>query len=247
MLELFLALGLAALPAVLLIVYFYRLDSARPEPIGLIGKSVLYGFLAVLPAMVIEILLDRFLPHLPGVGGALVEAFLIAGLVEESVKLFFIRHYLWKRPEFDEAVDGIVYAVCVSLGFAFVENFLYTYNRPLFVLLLRSMTAVPLHALAAGTMGYYLGLEKLFSREKARRVPISESLRKGGWKKGLAWAVFIHGLYDFFLMTGTLTGLLVVPLLLVGFRVLRRLYRKALELDDEAEGMLYQDPSPPIL
>ena len=219
--HLFTTLGLSALPAVLLLWYFYRRDRKRPEPLGLIGKSVLYGFLAVMPAAALEMGLDR----LPIPQTAFVQAFLVAALVEESVKLFFVKHYLFRRPEFDERVDGIVYAICVSLGFAFVENFLYGY-KDVRILFLRGVTSVPLHAIATGVMGYYLGIAKIEGQRDGK------PRYAGAWKKGLAWAIVIHGSYDFVLFTGGFWCLLVIPILLAGWLVLNRVYKRALAEDD---------------
>ena len=36
---------------------------------------------------------------------------------------------LRRNPHFDERMDGIVYAVCVGLGFAAVENVMYFDNE----------------------------------------------------------------------------------------------------------------------
>jgi RsiW-degrading membrane proteinase PrsW (M82 family) len=76
---------------------------------------------------------------------------------------------------------------------------------------------VPLHALATGIMGYYIGISKFN--------------KTGGMIKGLAFAVLIHGLYDFFLFTNTPLGFLVIPLLIISWLVLKRLLDKALYLD----------------
>jgi RsiW-degrading membrane proteinase PrsW (M82 family) len=123
----------------------------------------------------------------------------------------------------------------VSLGFAFVENFLYGY-RDMRVLLVRAFTAVPGHAVFSGIMGYYLGLSKL------------EPGRRGAWVAGLAWAILLHGLYDFFLLAGGLVPLLVLPLLAGGWAVLVRLFRAARSVDErEAARASYQRPEPPIL
>lgn len=230
--SLLLSLGLAALPAAFLIGYFVRLDRKRPEPVGLIGKSVLFGFLAVLPAAGIELLIGRFAPSPGGILGPLFEAFAVAALVEEGTKLFFVKRYLYRRHEFDEVADGIVYAICVSLGFAFVENFLYGYDDPA-VLLVRAFTAVPGHAIFSGVMGYHVGLSKLDPR------------RPRAWARGLAWAILLHGLYDFFLLSGWPAGLLVLPLLALGWIGLRRLFRAALAFDDALASS--RRPEPPIL
>jgi len=234
-------LVVAAIPAAFLLAWIVRLDRKRPEPIGLIGRSVLYGFLAVAPAATIELALARAVPPLPGVWEIAFEAFVGAALVEEGTKLFFVKRYLYKRPEFDEYADGIVYAICVSLGFAFVENFIYGW-RNLGILLARAFTAVPGHAVFSGIMGYYVGQSKL------------DPSRPGAWAKGLAWAILLHGLYDAFLMSGTWAAFLVLPLLALGSLALRRLFKEALRRDDEAEraaggGIMasYQRPEPPIL
>ncbi len=229
------SLGLAALPAALILGYFFRLDRARPEPVGLIGRSVLYGFLAVIPAAILEYAIDAFGPQPSGPAGSLYEAFLVAALVEESAKLYFLRHYLFRRKEFDERVDGIVYAVCVSLGFAFVENFMYGY-KDWSILVVRSFTAVPGHALFAGVMGYYLGIAKL------------ERGKSGYWKRGLAWAILLHGIYDWLIMSGGALALLVLPFLGLGFLVLRRLFARSKEMDDaDRLQPSYQGPASPIL
>lgn len=243
MLYLLLALVLSALPAGLLLFYFYRRDSARPEPLGLVWKSVLFGFVAVVPAAAFEIALQAILPPLPGLLEPLVEAFLVAGLIEESVKLFFVKRYIFRRPEFDERADGVVYAVCVSLGFAFVEDFLYGFSD-LRVLLFRAFTAVPLHAICAGLMGYYIGIAKVEGRSGANPKAA------GAWKRGLLWAILIHGLYDFFILTNSVAALLVIPLLIVAWRVVSRLYRRAIAADGLDSRPVFPaaaGPAPPAL
>ena len=48
---------------------------------------------------------------------AVGDAFLLAAIPEEVAKLFMLWLLLRKNPFFDEHFDGIVYAVCVGLGF----------------------------------------------------------------------------------------------------------------------------------
>jgi protease PrsW len=231
--HLILALPLAALPAFLILLYFRHLDKARPEPVGLIGRSVLYGFLAVAPAAAIELALALALPERSTLPSRLFYAFGVAGLVEESIKLYFIRRYILGRKEFDERADGIVYAICVSMGFAFVENLLYGYRDPS-LLLARAFSAVPGHALFSGIMGYYIGLSKL------------ERGRPRAWIRGLVWAVLLHGLYDFLILAGL--ALWLVPLLVAGWTVLLRLFRRAARADAaERELLSYQSPDAPIV
>ena len=219
---------LAALPALPILLWIRKNDSARPEPLGLIGRGLLLGFIAVAPAAIIEFFLFFVVDRFAGLGRRFAEAFLLAALVEEGLKFLFLRRWLWKRAEFDEATDGIVYAVAVSLGFAVVENFVYTWHRPE-LLVIRSITAVPLHAIATGQLGFWLGVEKL--RERGLGLAI---LPAGGWLRGLAAAVFIHGSYDFLILGGDWTSFLVLPFLLVAFLLLRRRFALARRIDEDA-------------
>jgi RsiW-degrading membrane proteinase PrsW (M82 family) len=215
---------LAALPAVVLLAWFRRQDRARPEPVGLLGRSVLYGFLATVPAAALELLLLRFGPSGPRLLSAAFDAFVVAGLVEEGVKYFFVRRYLLRRPEFDERMDGILYAACVSLGFAFAENILYGYADRT-VLFFRSFTAVPMHAAVSGILGYWIGRAKLESPRVGSRLARSEPAgadRPPRALRGLWEAAFLHGAYDFFLFTRSAWALMAVPVLLAA--VIRLLF-----------------------
>jgi protease PrsW len=216
---LMLSLFFAGVPSILIIVYFYRLDKRKPEPLGLIGRSVLFGLLAVAPAALIEYFFSGLLLPFSPVVAAAVNGFVIAGLVEESVKYFFVKKYIFFRKEFDEVLDGIVYTICVSLGFAFVENFLYGYSN-LTVLLLRGCTSVPLHAAASGIMGYYIGLSKC----EGRSVGL----------KGLGYATLVHGAYDFFLFLEGGFSFFALGVLAISVAVLMRLAKKAVRLDVQA-------------
>ncbi len=59
---------------------------------------------------------------------SLFDAFFQAGLPEEFSKFILLYWLVWKRKEFDQHFDGIIYAVFVSMGFALVENLMYVYH-----------------------------------------------------------------------------------------------------------------------
>jgi len=223
--------GGAALPSLILIIWFYRLDHKRPEPLGLIGKSVLLGFLGTVPAIFIEMLVDLpagFMPRLPGI---VWTAFVTAAFVEEGIKYFILKRWLFRKSAFDEIMDGIVYAVCISLGFAFAENIMYGLGDGT-ALILRAFTAVPLHATATGIMGYWFGMAK---RNPSQAAPMM--------RRGFIAAVLVHGLYDFFLFTGTILAFGALVVLVLAFRYLMVLVRLAQAADDESAD----DPSGRIL
>ena len=224
MIDIAILVGGAALPAVVLIALFYRADRARPEPMGLIGRSVLYGFLATIPAIALELAVDLPASGLPGLLGIAWTSFVTAAMVEEGVKYFFLRRYLLRNPAFDEVMDGIVYAACVSLGFAFAENLMYGLDGG-WTLLFRAFTAVPMHAAATGIMGYYLGL----SRRAGTGRPAEAAAAR---RKGFMAAVAVHGFYDFFLFAGGGLAVGAIVTLFVAVRILRASIRRAKAMDD---------------
>jgi len=112
-------------------------------------------------------------------------AFAAVGFSEEFAKFIFLRFYIYRKPEFDEPMDGIVYAVMIGMGFAILENILYVMQSGLSVAILRMFTAVPGHAAFGVIMGYYVGLAK-FSNNP---IPLQV--------QGVLYATLVHGAYDF--------------------------------------------------
>ena len=211
-------IALAAIPSVLVIVYIYRKDRGEREPPLLVFIAFVIGFFAVGPAVLLEILFSEVSVRFSGIGYRLFRAFVIAALVEEGVKLAAVRLFLYRRRDFNEVADGILYTIAASLGFAFFENVLYSFGPPS-VIIVRGITAVPLHASASGLLGYFIGTTKVTGKN---RLLI-----------GLFWAVSVHGLYDFFLFTGSWPAFLVFPLLIITLTALRTLYKRAQRFDLE--------------
>lgn len=225
------SLVLAVAPTVFLVRYFYRLDKAKPEPRGLVLKVFLFGVLSALVAIPLELMVSSFegLFALGHLGVLLFRAFIVAGLVEEFIKLTVVQLTAYRAGAFDETMDGIVYTVVAGLGFACLENILYVVGRPLSIGLIRAFTAVPLHTLASGLMGYWVG--------QAKFAP-SPAEERAWMRRGLAIAVLVHGLYDFLLFVipiwGHLPSLGLIPMMIVGFLVLRRRIRSAIAQDRRA-------------
>ncbi|MBU0936940.1 MAG: PrsW family intramembrane metalloprotease [Spirochaetes bacterium] len=220
--ELLVLIGGAALPSLLLVGWIGWRDRGRPEPFRLISMAVLLGFLGTLP-----VLLAGFFVGIPEVLlsasllGAFWSAFISAALLEESVKFFIIKRFFYHNPAFDTIMDGILYAMCVSLGFAFAENILYGMDGT-GVLFLRAFTAVPLHASATGIMGYWLGQAKLGRQRQAAAV-----LQRKAWIS----AVLIHGAYNFLLLLGGLAAYAALLVLAAAIAILLKLIKKAQAAD----------------
>jgi RsiW-degrading membrane proteinase PrsW (M82 family) len=208
--------GSAVVPSLLLFWYIYARDQ-RPEPHGLLLRTFLLGAVICAPvvptAMALQSLGESFAG---GVwGSALVRAFLGAAIPEEAFKFLILYGYVWRKPAFDEPLDGVVYGATASLGFATLENILYVGEHGFGVAVLRALTAVPGHAFTGVVMGAFVGRAKLAAPEQ----------RFGLLAAGLGWATLLHGAYDTFLMTNTGFAVLAFGVLLIEVQWGRKLYR----------------------
>ncbi len=153
-------LSAALLPAILLWLYVWKKDTQK-EPTSWLVKAILWGVAICIPVAILEIGLETMLFGMDGkptsLLGSSTMAFFVAALPEETFKLFALWMVLRKNPCFDEHFDGIVYAVCVGLGFAAFENIMYLFCEEDWVstAIVRALLAVPGHYAFAILMGYY--------------------------------------------------------------------------------------------
>lgn len=178
-------LGLALAPGLLIAIYVYMKDKYEKEPIGLLIRYFLLGGVSVFVTLLISMGWGLVFEARNNYYSQLFYAFLVVGLTEEFSKFIFLR-LAYRRPEFNEPFDGIVYSVMISLGFATLENVLYVYSYGLQTALVRMFTAVPAHAANAVIMGYFFGLAK-FRKEGQVGLMLA----------GLLAATFFHGAYDY--------------------------------------------------
>jgi RsiW-degrading membrane proteinase PrsW (M82 family) len=229
-----------AIPALVAMVVIDRLDAKRPEPLRTRWLVTIVGMLSVIPAIALEVglsnTLGEQLPPSITYQGATFQAFGIAAAIEEACKISVIYWVVWRRPEFDERMDGIVYGARAGLGFALVENVMYLFSQgslggQIETWIMRAVLAVPGHAMWSGMAGAMA----------ARRRFDGKGL---GLPGGYLLAVSFHGLYDLTAFSQKPLSLegydalskLAIPALalltIIAFFTLRSMARKALQLDD---------------
>lgn len=202
----------ALLPVMILLYYIYRKDSLCPEPTGQMVKAFLLGAVSAPLSLCISLPLEAlgfFTDDVYTVADSVRCAFWGAAIPEEAAKLLILWLLLRRNRYFDENMDGIVYAVCVSLGFAAVENVEYlfsNYDSFLAVGFSRAIFSVPAHFCFGIIMGYYYSLA-VFSPASSLRNRLSVYLAP----------VLAHGLFDSVLFISTVApsiGLLLLILFL---------------------------------
>ncbi|MDY5969880.1 MAG: PrsW family intramembrane metalloprotease [Bacteroidales bacterium] len=192
-----LLLGVSILPIIILLVFVYRKDKYEKEPITMFLKALFFGILSTIPALLLEQTISRFNVFgelgMP-VADGLFDGFCVAGFSEELCKLALLWLCVWKSRHFNEYFDGVVYAACIALGFAGIENVGYIFGEGDFAAslhtgIMRAILSVPAHFLFGVTMGYYFALAKFEPHH-----------RWGNLFLALLVPMLLHGVYDSLLM-----------------------------------------------
>ena len=149
------------LPSILIILFFVNSDKFK-EPKSEIIKVFIFGILITIPAYILNTFLGDFWNNNTKVSQNLISSFLTAAPVEEGLKLSILYYFVYKMKDFNEPLDGIVYGVTASLGFATLENIYYVYlladhfqTTSMALAVVRSFSAVPAHAVFGIFMGYF--------------------------------------------------------------------------------------------
>lgn len=203
---------IALIPVVLLLFYILRKDRRAPEPARQLVKGFLFGILSLPLSFCMSAPFGYFGLYVDEpvtVWGSVMTAFWGAAIPEEIAKLVMLWLLLRKNRHFDEKLDGIVYAVCVSLGFAAGENLLYlfyNYDNFLTVGIMRALFAIPAHFSFGVLMGYYYSLVKFYPKSPAKNKVMV-----------ILAPILAHGIYDSILFALDVTYPAVALLLLAVF------------------------------
>ena len=208
--------AVSILPGILWVWYFYKKDRYDPEPKSLIVRDFIWGIFIVFPVSAIEAPFSSLLEN----PGSLVVLFFasvfIVGLVEEGAKSLIVYLLHFNNPEFNESIDGIIYGVTVGLGFAAAENLFYTLMFGYRVGIVRAFLTTLAHASFSGIFGYFLGRAKMEGRKNCIFI-------------GYALVVFMHGLYDF-LVISQIMGFFTTVLTIISLQIyLAHLINKLLD------------------
>ena len=176
------------IPSLIILSFFIFSDKFK-EPNKAILKVFGCGLLICIPAFILNTYLNDYWFYQTKVPEELIGSFLVPALVEEGLKFSVLYYVVYKMREFNEPMDGIVYGVTVSLGFATLENIYYVFfagfDDPLGVAYLRAFSAVPAHALFGVFMGYYF-------------MKYSFIKRKNNLFFAYLISYFLHSYYNYF-------------------------------------------------
>ena len=207
---------LALLPS-LVWLFFYLKEDPHPEPrywlLTIFIMGVALAPLVIFLEMIIIKIFNFSLGSIAWESGLLM--FAVAPLVEEAAKYGVVHLALNRNPVLDEPVDGMIYVIVAALGFAAIENVFAIFsfvsigapgylNTTFSFMSLRFISAVALHGLASGIMGYYFS-RFYFEKKQIHLILI-----------GLLGAAVLHGIYNFLIVQNNEVAPLILIAVILG-------------------------------
>ena len=195
----FLHLFAAILPGVVILIYVYKQD-VFPEPKQIVFKTFLFGCATILGIDLVIPVLDNFSEaNFKGETYYFFDSFIRAGFVEEIFKAMVLIFYCTRKSAFDEPMDGIIYGVAVSLGYAAYENIAYIeyFSKETSLIdisLVRAFSAVPMHGLCGVMMGFLITLSIFEKKHNYLNLVLAILVPVG-----------MHGLYNYSLASNVVS------------------------------------------
>lgn len=178
-------------PLIAVLIFAYLRYKFSRWSYALLFKAFLWGMASIMLVLVVQVAaLYMELDRLNNIRRVIFYALVITAFFAELGKFIVLRGYIYPKAEFKTPVDGIIFSVMISMGFATMNNILYFINIPeLTTSIPNALTAGPANVIFGVLMGFFIGLGKL------RKMRFIDSMT------GLAAAVFFHALYSFCLLT----------------------------------------------
>ena len=208
--------------------YHYYKDRRLPEPLHHLLLAFILGMASFWLGMLLYRALGEVGLRFDAYGlaetnrtGLFVYAILAIGMIEEVVKLIPFLLVIIRFREFDEPIDGIIYASFIALGFAAVENYQYlSFLTPLEALG-RGFAGPAVHIVFASVWGFYVGCARL----RGESLLVASLISLGA-------TAALHGLYDFIVIAYPGTALpiaagIILMLWLWRLRLIRALNTQA--------------------
>lgn len=209
--------------------YHYHKDRHLPEPVGHLALAFVLGIVAAAISKGLYLALgwvalrhDALLLADTNTLALFAYSMLAIGPIEEFAKMLPFILVVLRFPEFDEPLDGIIYASFIALGYSAVENVLYLEYLTPVEAAARGFAGPVIHMLFASIWGFTIGCAHLRGKSLT-----------GGIARGFLLAAGLHGLYDFFVLQSAFNALPIAAALIVvvwiwRLRLMQMLHRNAL-------------------
>ena len=228
---------LSMMPCALWLWYFSSHSLYKRPAWRVLGVTAALGALATIPALGLNLLGQSlfidFFGHTRR-SHVLVLIFVV-GPIEELLKFLVVYFYAYRRKEFDEPLDGVIFSATAALGFAAIENVFYLARNEPALVLLRGPLSNPGHALFSALWGLGLSKAKAAPNMLWRRLPVVA--------RGFLMASLLHSLFDLLLLAAADINVIFFALLIAAMVALFFWVRSRIKFHTDTsphrEGTLY--------
>lgn len=228
---------LSVLPCALWLLYFSSRSLYKRPARRVLGVTFALGALATVPALYLNLVGQSLFIDLFGhtERSHILTLLFVVGPVEELLKLLVVYFYAYRRKEFDEPLDGVIFSATAALGFAAVENVFYLAQNDPALVLLRGPLSNPGHALFSALWGLGLSKAKAAPNMIGSRLPIVA--------RGFLMASLLHSLFDLLLLAADRLSVVFFALLIAVMAALFFWVRSRIKFHSDTsphrEGTLY--------
>jgi len=209
-------ISFAVAPALTILAVLYLKYKFTIKSLDNIRNAVLWGLIGVVLLMLANYLIElRWHDNLRNMRRMSFFVFVGIAFSSELSKFLSLRMIFYKLPSFEGPLEGILYSVFISLGFATIAVVLYAFGIVGTETKFNDMTlflyTYPFASITFGTlMGFFIGMGKL-----RKNLLIDNST-------GLFASTFFHGLFYFCFITSdkrlllfTTLGFLIITITLI--------------------------------
>ncbi len=228
---------LSVLPCALWLWYFSSRSLYKRAARRVLGVTFALGAVATVPALVLNLAGQSLFIDIFGhtERSHILTLLFVVGPVEELLKLLVVYFYAYRRKEFDEPLDGVIFSATAALGFAAVENVFYLARNDPALVLLRGPLSNPGHALFSALWGLGLSKAKAAPNMIGARLPIVA--------RGFLMASLLHSLFDLLLLAADRLSAVFFALLVAVMAALFFWVRSRIKFHSDTsphrEGTLY--------
>lgn len=197
--------------------YHWHADRHMPEPPLHLALAFLLGIVSFYLGLLlywslgqIDLRYDAYALAATNLPGLYVYCVLVIGVIEEAVKILPFLLIVLRFREFDEPLDGIIYASFIALGFSALENIYYLDSLTTAQAYARGFAGPVVHIVFASIWGYRIGKARLLGQPLLPVIAVS-----------LAITALLHGSYDFIAIGLPTRALPFVAALIVGLWIWR--------------------------
>ena len=216
---------IAFCPAIFYMLYIIAFDHRKPEPTKALVLSALLG---IVTAVAVALCIDVGSVHIEngyGFKESLAFGFIKLALPSEITRWLVLCVFLSLNRFYDEYIDGIVYSVCLSMGYAgiFCAWFLTSYIDESFATLLEIsaitvFVLIPIYFISGTIMGYYLALARKRKKILNHALALFLSILINGILSSIVLMIGSH--WEYYFVVGMVFTILAMRVYTQIFRLL---------------------------